>query len=204
MNVVPPDKSLDEIGKMFNITRERVRQIERRALRKLRDPVRSDILREFEDLQVDRFWVGESDGCGNRRYLPKPTLDQMDSRSSRHASCRPKEKRMNSGRFDYVKYDDKAAVHQQNLKLSFEILEQHVERTLMTGRAKALVLTKLEEAYMWVGKAIRDEQIARGGDANDQPLRGDAPPVGNEYVASGCELFSDAAVASANPSAAVV
>lgn len=75
------------------------------------------------------------------------------------------------GRFDYVKYDSSASDKQAAFKEAFENIEAGIEGRLMTGRAKALVLTHLEEAYMWIGKAIRDEQIARGGDATDQPAR---------------------------------
>ncbi len=41
------DKPLEEIGEYFNVTRERIRQIEARALRKLRHPSRVDRLREL-------------------------------------------------------------------------------------------------------------------------------------------------------------
>lgn len=41
------DHTLEECGKEFNINRERVRQIEAKALRKLRHPSRSDNLRDF-------------------------------------------------------------------------------------------------------------------------------------------------------------
>ncbi|WP_456364416.1 RNA polymerase sigma factor RpoD [Priestia aryabhattai] len=40
-------KTLDQIGKIFDLTRERIRQIEERALRKLRHPSRSQKLRDF-------------------------------------------------------------------------------------------------------------------------------------------------------------
>ncbi len=64
-------------------------------------------------------------------------------------------------RFDYVKYDDLSAGLQAEMKRDFENLAGEVEEHLRDGRAKSLVLTKLEEAYMWIGKAIRDEQIER-------------------------------------------
>ena len=41
------DHTLEEVGKQFDVTRERIRQIEAKALRKLRHPVRSDHLRSF-------------------------------------------------------------------------------------------------------------------------------------------------------------
>jgi RNA polymerase primary sigma factor len=45
------DHTLEEVGKQFDVTRERIRQIEAKALRKLRHPTRSDYLRSFLDDQ---------------------------------------------------------------------------------------------------------------------------------------------------------
>jgi RNA polymerase primary sigma factor len=44
------DHTLEEVGKQFDVTRERIRQIEAKALRKLRHPSRSEQLRSFMDL----------------------------------------------------------------------------------------------------------------------------------------------------------
>lgn len=44
------DHTLEEVGKQFDVTRERIRQIEAKALRKLRHPTRSDQLRSFLDI----------------------------------------------------------------------------------------------------------------------------------------------------------
>lgn len=66
------------------------------------------------------------------------------------------------GRFDYVKYDEETALTSVAFKTEFERLSDLVESVLKSPRAKALVQTKLEEAYMWVGKALRDDQIAKG------------------------------------------
>ncbi len=41
------DHTLEEVGKLFNVTRERIRQIEAKALRKLRHPIRSQVLRSY-------------------------------------------------------------------------------------------------------------------------------------------------------------
>ncbi len=68
-------------------------------------------------------------------------------------------------RFDYVKYDEKAVADQTHFKAKFEAMEHDIETMLPNGRPKALVLTALEEAYMWIGKSIRDEQVLRGGGA---------------------------------------
>ncbi len=43
------DHTLEEVGKQFDVTRERIRQIEAKALRKLRHPSRSERLRSFLD-----------------------------------------------------------------------------------------------------------------------------------------------------------
>jgi RNA polymerase primary sigma factor len=45
------DHTLEEVGKQFDVTRERIRQIEAKALRKLKHPSRSDKLRSFIDMQ---------------------------------------------------------------------------------------------------------------------------------------------------------
>ncbi len=44
------DHTLEEVGKQFDVTRERIRQIEAKALRKLRHPSRSEQLRSFLDM----------------------------------------------------------------------------------------------------------------------------------------------------------
>jgi len=79
-----------------------------------------------------------------------------------------------SSRFDYVRYDAEASAAQAEFKTAFESVETLIESRLRISgeRAKALALTNLEQAYMWIGKAIRDGQIARGGDSADQPKRG--------------------------------
>ncbi len=41
------DHTLEEVGQYFEVTRERIRQIELKALRKLRHPTRSRYLRDF-------------------------------------------------------------------------------------------------------------------------------------------------------------
>ena len=43
------DHTLEEVGKQFEVTRERIRQIEAKALRKLRHPTRAEPLRSFND-----------------------------------------------------------------------------------------------------------------------------------------------------------
>ncbi len=52
------DHKLEEVGKQFDVTRERIRQIEAKALRKLRHPTRSERLKSF-------LATGQSEGGGN-------------------------------------------------------------------------------------------------------------------------------------------
>jgi len=42
-------RTLEEVGREFNVTRERIRQIEAKALRKLRHPTRSKKLKDYLD-----------------------------------------------------------------------------------------------------------------------------------------------------------
>jgi RNA polymerase primary sigma factor len=44
------EHTLEEVGQSFQVTRERIRQIEAKALRKLRHPSRSETLRSFLDI----------------------------------------------------------------------------------------------------------------------------------------------------------
>ncbi len=77
-----------------------------------------------------------------------------------------------SDRFSYVKYDETAMAEQNKLREVFEELEKFVDMLTHT-RPRSLAYTALEEAYMWVGKAIRDDQIARTGKVDEQPERTD-------------------------------
>lgn len=82
-------------------------------------------------------------------------------------------------RFDYVKYDSGAMSDQEIAKKLVTNLETFIEGigyaqgTLSKecARSRALAITKLEECYMWVGKALRDDQIARNGSAPLQEER---------------------------------
>jgi RNA polymerase primary sigma factor len=47
------DHTLEEVGRQFDVTRERIRQIEAKALRKLRHPTRSELLKTFLDREDD-------------------------------------------------------------------------------------------------------------------------------------------------------
>ena len=74
-----------------------------------------------------------------------------------------------------VKYDEQAVAAQNEFKRRFEELEALAAKLNYAPRPVALVMTKLDEAYMWIGKAIRDDQIAReraaGVKTEEQPER---------------------------------
>jgi hypothetical protein len=99
--------------------------------------------------------------------MPKavPGCYPTDAFLKRLKKIKEREMQEKPNRFDYVKYDQFAQEKQVSFKEKFSFLAKMVEEDLSNGRAKALVLTKLEESYMWVGKAIRDEQIEQGRDA---------------------------------------
>ena len=69
-----------------------------------------------------------------------------------------------SNRFSYVKYTPESQAKQEAFKSMFESIEAYSMQALADSRARSLFLTALEEAYMWTGKAIRDEQMNRVGD----------------------------------------
>ena len=48
------EHTLEEVGQQFRVTRERIRQIEAKAVRKLRHPSRSHKLKSFVDIDVDK------------------------------------------------------------------------------------------------------------------------------------------------------
>lgn len=88
-------------------------------------------------------------------------------------NCIELERKMRMSRFDYIKYDEVAQEKQKMFKGDFETTEISIEQTLPDGRAKALAITHLEIAYMWIGKSIRDEQVARTGKSEEVPERGE-------------------------------
>jgi len=51
-----PGYTLEEIGKMYGITRERVRQIEAKALKKIRHPSRSKAINEYYNGDKKNDW----------------------------------------------------------------------------------------------------------------------------------------------------
>lgn len=77
-----------------------------------------------------------------------------------------------SQRFSYIKYDERSQAIQKRFRQLFEEIEA-VTDSLPNSRPKSLLLTALEEAYMWSGKAIRDWQIECTGKVDEQPERND-------------------------------
>ena len=78
-------------------------------------------------------------------------------------------------RFSYVRYDKTIAALQAHFKNDFEHLEGLANEELPNGRWKSLFMTKIEEAYMCVGKALRDMQIEKDGKVIEEPHRGEEP-----------------------------
>lgn len=74
--------------------------------------------------------------------------------------------------FNYIKYDEISLEKQERCKELIEALEGQIER-MGAGRYQSLAMTALETAYMWIGKAIRDEQVRRGVQTEHKPERGE-------------------------------
>lgn len=70
-------KTLDEIGKVYGVTRERIRQIESKTMSKLRHPSRSDVLRDYleDDVVLDARWWPAVASCPDDLGTPRWTGD---------------------------------------------------------------------------------------------------------------------------------
>lgn len=77
------------------------------------------------------------------------------------------------GRFDYIRYNEKHAEIQHQMKTAVELLECKINIKISNGRAKSLALSHLEETYMWIGKAIRDMQVEETGKSEEVSERGE-------------------------------
>lgn len=61
----------------------------------------------------------------------------------------------------YIEFDSVSVENHSHFREAFHELESAIERLLVSERPKAIVIQKLEEAYMWVGKTILKDQLAR-------------------------------------------
>lgn len=68
---------------------------------------------------------------------------------------------MTLDRFQYVDYDTASLAQDSALKRAGYSLLGVIE-TFEASRERSLAITKLEEAIMWAGKAIRQQQLNRG------------------------------------------
>lgn len=93
------------------------------------------------------------------------TVVRISSDGTVYKKCPPQARS-----FDYVKYDEVTAKVASDFKDAFQDIENRIIG-FSSSRAKSLALTKLEEAYMWVGKMLRDEQVARTGQVELQEER---------------------------------
>lgn len=66
---------------------------------------------------------------------------------------------MREGRFHFVKYSKDSLTLSDLAKEHCIVLEELIEVNLPNSREKSLALTKLEECFMWIGKAVRSRQI---------------------------------------------
>ena len=64
-------------------------------------------------------------------------------------------------KFDYAKFDSVSVERLAGAKALFEQAEGYLGVHLESSREKSLALTALEEAFMWVGKALNSDQERR-------------------------------------------
>lgn len=80
------ERTLEEVGKEFNVTRERIRQIEGKALRKLRHPSRSRKLRDYVDLSPSDLNKGDDGLMTEGDSVEKPAPIKQDKLQIEHGN----------------------------------------------------------------------------------------------------------------------
>lgn len=83
---------------------------------------------------------------------------------------------MSPSRFDYVRYDQESQDKQRVFKDHVEELDRMIS-TLECPRSTEYAIKALEECYMWVGKALRNEQLKRNVDTELQEERCDTQVI---------------------------
>ncbi|MCT4575330.1 MAG: hypothetical protein N4A43_03660, partial [Alphaproteobacteria bacterium] len=71
------DHTLEEVGYQFSVTRERIRQIEAKAIRKLRHPTRSKKLKGFIEFNEDNNKVTKEDGKSEEKSTEEKLLSEI-------------------------------------------------------------------------------------------------------------------------------
>ena len=75
------DYTLEEVGSRFDVTRERIRQIEARAMRKMKHPFRSEILRQF---YADEYYKTTEQKKREAEARQKQWQEEIESRQRMH------------------------------------------------------------------------------------------------------------------------
>jgi hypothetical protein len=68
------DHTLEEVGQQFSVTRERIRQIEAKALRKLKHPSRSRKMRASGSVNIDKLFGRRTTDMAKKSFLSVTTL----------------------------------------------------------------------------------------------------------------------------------
>lgn len=67
-----------------------------------------------------------------------------------------------SGTFDYIEWNALSQKNFDDIRDATEVLEELILHRLTSSREKSLAMTNLEQTFMWVGKAVRNDQLAKG------------------------------------------
>jgi DNA-binding CsgD family transcriptional regulator len=97
------DHTLEEVGQCFNVTRERIRQIEAKALRKLRHPTRSRHLRDYLGYDTGRpkgfAFVTMSSQAEAEKAISMFNEQSVNDRALKVNIARPREERSGGNRY---------------------------------------------------------------------------------------------------------
>jgi hypothetical protein len=77
-----------------------------------------------------------------------------------------------SKRFDYVNFSESSMTASNEMRDLMTRLERAIsDRLPQDARSTSLALTKLEEAWMWIGKSIRDQQESSTSSSSSSTTR---------------------------------
>lgn len=115
-------RNLEEVRKIFNVTRERIRQIESKALRKLRNPYRVKILKEYLKDSFKEEWNKYSGVCVETKLIrPRKTLKIQKSDEIFEEDNKEKE--------EVYYYRAEEQIAEENIRAAEELAEENITTT---------------------------------------------------------------------------
>lgn len=163
------NKTYDECGKYFNLTKQRIRQIEAKALRKLRHPTRSKLL---VDYFLDNMEFGRSYGKIEKRKYNKSKEETIMARAKKVAEKAAEEK---------VVTEEKKAVQEETPKTVYTTDQQFNEYFKTSGKKDSVTENIISEAIETVKETRRLTHVRKK--KNEMEKMADAIGVANPALA---------------------